>query len=48
MGDRRTLELALTGRIFSAREAREMGLVHDVSVDCDVRAMEISMTPAST
>ena len=42
MGDRRTLELALTGRIFSAREAREFGLVHDVSVDCDVRAMEIA------
>ena len=42
MGDRRTLELALTGRTFGAREARELGLVHDISVDCDVRTMEIA------
>jgi len=42
MGDRRTLELALTGRTFRAREARELGLVHEVSVDCDIRAMEIA------
>ncbi len=42
MGDRRTLELALTGRTFTAREARELGLVHDVSADCDTRALEIA------
>jgi enoyl-CoA hydratase/carnithine racemase len=42
MGDRRTLELALTGRTFTARTAREMGLIHEISVDCDIRAMEIA------
>jgi len=30
MGSRRTLELSLTGRRFSASEAREYGLVHQV------------------
>ena len=33
LGERRTLELALTGRIFRAREAREIGLVHEVAHD---------------
>ena len=42
MGDRRTLELALTGRIFGAREAREFGLVHEVAAECDNRALEIA------
>ena len=31
LGERRTLELALTGRIFDAREAREYGLVHQIA-----------------
>jgi enoyl-CoA hydratase/carnithine racemase len=30
MGERRTLELALTGRLFSAPEARDYGLVHEI------------------
>lgn len=30
MGERRTLELALTGRIFGAAEALRLGLVHEV------------------
>lgn len=30
MGERRALELALTGRLFSAPEARDYGLVHDI------------------
>ena len=31
MGERRTLELALTGRIFGGTEAREFGLVHEIT-----------------
>jgi enoyl-CoA hydratase/carnithine racemase len=30
VGERRTVELSLTGRIFGAAEARELGLVHQV------------------
>lgn len=42
LGGRRTLELALTGRIFGAAEAREMGLVHEVAADLESRAAEIA------
>jgi enoyl-CoA hydratase/carnithine racemase len=31
MGERRTVELALTGRIFGAAEALEYGLIHEVA-----------------
>jgi enoyl-CoA hydratase/carnithine racemase len=41
-GERRTIELALTGRTFGAEEAREMGLIHEIAADCDQRAMEIA------
>ncbi len=47
LGDRRTLELALTGRILGAREAREMGLVHEVAADLESRAAEIAAGVAS-
>ena len=33
MGERRTLELSLTGRIFGSSEAREFGLVHELADD---------------
>jgi enoyl-CoA hydratase/carnithine racemase len=33
IGERRTVELALTGRIFGAAEARDFGLVHGVDGD---------------
>ncbi len=42
LGERRTLELALTGRMFEAGEAREMLLVHEVAADALARAREIA------
>lgn len=41
IGERRTVELALTGRIFQAAEARELGLVHEVAGNLEARAREI-------
>jgi enoyl-CoA hydratase/carnithine racemase len=41
-GERRTISMALTGWIFGAVEAREMGLVHEVSADVENRAMEVA------
>jgi enoyl-CoA hydratase/carnithine racemase len=46
MGERRTLELSLTGRIFSAAEARESGLAHEVCDGAPVRACEIARVVA--
>jgi enoyl-CoA hydratase/carnithine racemase len=43
MGERRAVELALTGRIFGGREALSLGLVHEVSDDPLVRAAEIAL-----
>ncbi|HXK01782.1 MAG TPA: enoyl-CoA hydratase/isomerase family protein [Verrucomicrobiae bacterium] len=42
MGERRTLELSLTGRIFPAAEAREYGLVHEIAGDPLARAAEVA------
>ena len=42
LGERRTTELALTGRIFGAAEARELGLVHEVAEDPNRRAAEVA------
>ena len=42
LGERRTTELALTGRIFGAAEARELGLVHEVAEDPNQRAAEVA------
>ena len=42
LGERRTTELALTGRVFPATEAREFGLVHEVARDPDRRAAELA------
>ena len=42
IGERRTLELALTGRIIHAGEARELGLIHEISSDLDGRALELA------
>jgi enoyl-CoA hydratase/carnithine racemase len=40
LGERRTLELSLTGRIFGAAEAREMGLAQEISADPETAAMK--------
>jgi len=42
IGERRTVELALTGRIVGATEAREMGLVHEVAEHAEQRALEVA------
>jgi len=42
IGERRTVELALTGRVFPAAEAREIGLVHEVAANATERAREVA------
>jgi enoyl-CoA hydratase/carnithine racemase len=42
IGERRTIELALTGRVFPAAEARELGLIHEIASDPVARAQEIA------
>lgn len=42
VGERRAVELALTGRIFDVHEAREIGIVHEIAADAETRAMEIA------
>jgi enoyl-CoA hydratase/carnithine racemase len=42
MGERRTVELALTGRVFGAAEARELGLIHKVTSAPDQTAAEVA------
>jgi enoyl-CoA hydratase/carnithine racemase len=44
VGERRAVELSLTGRIFQAAEAREMGFVHHVTPQAEVldKAMDIA------
>lgn len=47
LGERRTVELALTGRIFTPVEAREFGLVHEIASDALGRAMQVAESVAS-
>jgi enoyl-CoA hydratase/carnithine racemase len=47
LGERRTTELALTGRTFGADEARDYCLVHEVAVDVEKRAFEVAETVAN-
>jgi enoyl-CoA hydratase/carnithine racemase len=42
VGERRALEMALTGRTIGAHEAREIGLLHEVSHDAAGRAHAIA------
>jgi enoyl-CoA hydratase/carnithine racemase len=48
LGDRRTLELALTGRIFDTVEAHQMGLVHEIADAPQQRALEIATALAES
>lgn len=43
MGERRTVELSLTGRMFTAAEAREYGLVTEIADDPLRRACDIAI-----
>jgi enoyl-CoA hydratase/carnithine racemase len=47
LGERRAIELALTGRIFDAQEARRIGLVHEVAQDLPRRVMELAQELAA-
>lgn len=47
LGERRTLELSLTGRIFDAAEAKAMGLAHEVAPDPAGRAAAVAESVAS-
>jgi len=42
LGERRTVELALTGRIFDGREAVDLSLVHEVTREPDKRGKEVA------
>ena len=42
LGERRAVEMALTGRIFDVHEARALGLVQEISPDVPARAMEMA------
>lgn len=48
VGERRTLEMALTGRTFGAAEAKEIGLVHEVVPEADEQAMAVAEGIAAT
>jgi len=47
VGERRAVELSLTGRIFGPREAREIGFVSEISADLDQRAAHVAESVAS-
>lgn len=49
MGERRTLALSLTGRVFSAREAQEFGIVHEIApaMELEDRAIATAQHVAS-
>ena len=47
VGERRSVELALTGRGFGAFEAKQMGLVHEVTPGLDERATEVATALAN-
>ena len=42
IGERRTLELALTGRVLTAAEALNLGLIHEISHDLEARTSELA------
>lgn len=48
LGERRAVELAITGRIFNSQEAKEFGLVHEIAADAPARAMEVARQVAES
>jgi len=48
LGERRLLELALTGRVFEAQEAQAMGLVQVIDEDPNGKAMETAENLANS
>jgi enoyl-CoA hydratase/carnithine racemase len=46
IGERRTLEMALTGRIFGASEAKEIGMIHELTGDAAGRAAAVAAAVA--
>ena len=48
VGERRATEMSLTGRVISASEAREMGLVTEIAEQTGDRAREIATVLASS
>jgi enoyl-CoA hydratase/carnithine racemase len=46
VGERRATEMALTGRIFGAQEAKDLALIHEVAAEPESRAMEVAETIA--
>jgi enoyl-CoA hydratase/carnithine racemase len=48
LGERRTVELALTGRVFEAAEAWELGLIHEVTDDAETRAGAVAQMVAQS
>ena len=47
VGERRTLELSLTGRALGAEAARETGLIHEISAAPEARAAELAAALAA-
>lgn len=47
LGERRTVELALTGRIFGGREAVEIGLAHEVTAELEKRGVAVAESLAA-
>lgn len=48
LGERRAVELALTGRIFDVEEAKSLSLVQEISPEPDTRAMELAESLAAS
>lgn len=46
LGERRSVELALTGRMFGVHEAKDLGFVHEIVADPEARALEIATNMA--
>jgi enoyl-CoA hydratase/carnithine racemase len=47
LGERRAVELSLTGRIFGGREALEVALAHEVTEDVEKRGMAVAESLAA-